>query len=269
MAKASVRGLEMYYEVHGDGPPLVMIMGLMANADWWGDSVKELARDYKVLAFDNRDAGRTTGPETSYSLKDMADDTVGLMNHVGIEKAHVLGASMGGMIAQELALAYPERVNRLVLACTTPGASLGVPAAPEVLAELVADRSTLAPEELAKRLVRVLLSPEWVEANKAVLDEHIATLLRHPISAAGYQRQLMAIMQFDAGPRLGEITAPTLVLHGTKDILVPFENGRILAERIPGARLEAFEGAAHGFTTEQPEKFVSVVREFLAEAAAA
>ncbi len=264
VAYAELRGLRIYYETAGEGPPLVMIMGLGANADWWGPAtVPALARHFRVLVFDNRDAGRTSLAAAPYSIRDMADDTVALMDHVGIGRARVVGASMGGMIAQELVLGYPERVERLVLACTTPGQSTGVPPTPEALADLMRDRSTLSLAEIVQSLIRVLFSPAWVAANADRVPEALARLGTHPITPEGYQRQLLAISQFEAGPRLGEIRCPTLVMHGTADPLVPVENGRILAERIPGARLELFEGAAHGFLSEQPEHFLNALTEFL------
>jgi len=266
MAYAEVRGLNMYYEVEGDGPPLVLIMGLSANTEWWDpEEVATFGRHFRLLMFDNRDAGRTTGPPEPrpYSIKDMADDTAALMDHVGISRAHVMGMSMGGMIAQELVLNYPDRVDRLILGCTSPGQSMGVPPGPEVMAQLLESREGMSLAEVAQRLVKVLFSPEWVADNQEQLAVALERLGSHPISQQGYQRQLMAISMFDAGPRLGEIKAPTLVLHGTKDILVPPKNGEILAERIPGARLDLFDGAAHGFKTEQPERFREAVVDFL------
>lgn len=264
MPHAKVRGLDIYYEVKGEGRPLVMIMGLGANADWWEtDTVAALARDFRLLLFDNRDAGRTSASAGPYTIKDMADDTVALMDHVGMSRAHVLGVSMGGMIAQELVLNYPRRVDRLILGCTSPGQSLGIPPGPEVMADLLTSRESLPPAEMAQRLLRILFSPEWVAANQQRLPEALMLLGAHPITQEGYLRQLMAIAGFDTGPRLGQIKAPTLVLHGTRDVLVPPENGRILNERIAGSRLELFEGAGHAFMSEQPDRFLAVVRDFL------
>ncbi len=267
MSYADIRGLQVYYETTGHGPPLVMIMGLGGNADWWGPgTVDALARRFRVLVFDNRDAGRTTGPATPYTIRDMADDTAALMDHVGFGRAHVIGASMGGMIAQELVLGYPDRVDHLALACTTPGQSLGVPPGPEAMADLLADRSKLTPAEMARSLIRILFSPAWVAANQARLSEALARLGAHQITPEGYQRQLLAIAGFDAGPRLGEISRPTLIMHGTADVLLPVENGRILSERIAGSRLELFEGCGHGFLMEQPERFLKTLTGFLLDA---
>lgn len=268
MPKVKVGELEMYYEISGreDGPALVFIMGLGGDANWWDPgSLKALGRHYRLLIFDNRDAGRTTwlSEPRNYTIRDMAEDTVALMSEVGFARAHVCGMSMGGMIAQELCLGHPGRVDRLILACTSPGSSLGIPPAPAVMSELLASREGVSLTELAQRLLRVLFTPEWVAENAHRLPLLLARVGAHPISPEGYVRQLMAISQFDAGGRLESIDRPTLVLHGDRDILLPPENGRVLAREIPGARLVIFEGCAHGFTTEQPNRFVSVVREFL------
>lgn len=250
----------MYYEVKGEGEPLVMIMGLSANVDWWDPPVvEELAKEFRLLMFDNRDAGRTTGPATPYTLRDMADDTARLMDHVSIESANIMGLSMGGMIAQEFVLAYPHRVKRLILGCTTPGSGKGIQAAPEVLQGLAAPSVEL----LVAGLPIVLFTPEWCEANPAWLKEAIARLGAHPPKLDGYQRQIMAIMGFDASSRLGDIKAPTLVLHGDRDILVPPANGHILAEDIPGAKLVVFPGCGHGFSAMMPDLFLDSVRSFL------
>jgi len=266
MPKAQIDGLETRYELKGSGPPLVMIMGLSGNLDWWGpDTIEPLSKDFTLLLFDNRDAGqtRTLGPPAQYCIRDMAEDTVGLMNHVGLDRPHILGLSMGGMVAQELVLAHPDRVDRLVLGCTTPSSSRGVAPAPEVLAEMIAPREGLTLADLADRLIKVLFTPEWVEANQSRMPELLERLSRDPIRPDAYVRQLTAISGFDALDRLAEISRPTLVVHGDRDILLPAENGRILAREIPGARLEVFEGAAHGLNVEQPERFVRLVREFL------
>lgn len=269
MARAKLGHLEMHYELSGPehAPPLVFIMGLGGDSNWWDPGlIKALGRDLRILIFDNRDAGRTTWSVEphDYTIRDMAEDTVALMDLVGIGKAHVCGMSMGGMIAQELCFNHPNRVDRLILGCTSPGTGKGVPPAPAVMAELLSSREGVSLAELAQRLLRVLFTPEWVAENAARLPLLLARVGEHPISPEGYVRQLTAIAQFAAGDRLAGIERPTLVLHGDRDILLPPENGHILAREIPGAKLVIFEGCAHGFTTEEPNRFVSVVREFLA-----
>lgn len=261
MARAKVGPLDMYYELRGQGEPLVMIMGLSATADWWDPPVvDELAKSFRLLMFDNRDAGRTTGLDCAYSIRDMADDTAGLMDHVGIKRAHVMGLSMGGMIAQEFVLSYPERVDRLILGCTTPGRR-GVQPPPEVMAGMM----TPDVDVLMAALPAVLYTPEWVEAHPVELKAAMPRLTAHPPTIEGFRRQLQAIVGFDTLDRLGAINAPTLVLHGDRDILVPPENGCTLADRIAGAGMVTFPGCAHGFNATLPDLFLATVRGFLTQ----
>jgi len=270
MVVAKIGDLDMYYELDGEGPPLVMIMGLSGDAGWWEPStVRILSRDFRVLRFDNRDAGRTTGPASSYTIKDMALDTVRLMDHLGLEKAHILGISMGGMIAQELALNYPDRVARLVLGCTTPGLRTGVAPSSEVLKIMTASQEGLPAWKVAAQLAKVTLAPGWMLTHFWRLPGLVLRTGRHPIRPDGYARQLVAIGGFEAGDRLPALKIPTLVIHGDRDVLLPPENGRILSGLIPGARLVIYEGAAHGFSTERPRLFARTVRDFLLEGAVA
>lgn len=265
MPKAKVGSLEMYYEVHGSGPALVMIMGLGANAAHWDPPVvRAFAHHFSVVLFDNRDAGRTTGPETAYTVKDMADDVVGLMDHLGLDKAHVLGISMGGMIAQEVALGHPQRVDHLILGCTTCGVVRGVAPSQEVLDVLMrpaaGGRMSLA---TAIATSRIVLAPGWLWKHFYRLPELALRVGRYPTRPEGYARQLGAIGAFDTAPRLGRIQAPTLILHGDRDVLLPPENAHILASLIPGSRLVIFPGAAHMFNTENPGLFQKTVLDFL------
>ncbi|MEW6032801.1 MAG: alpha/beta fold hydrolase [Bacillota bacterium] len=267
MPKLRVGELDMYYEFRGQGPPLVMIMGLSGHAGWWEPAiVEDLAQDFRLLLFDNRDAGRTTGPPDPgpYTIRDMAADTAGLMERLGLGRAHVLGLSMGGMVAQELALGYPDKVDRLVLGCTTPGLSRGVPPSAEVLVELTAGREGRSLADLAASLLGLLFTAEWVERNSERLPVLLGRLAEYPIRPEAYRRQLAAIASFDPGERLETITTPTLVLHGDRDILVPPENGAVLARAIPGARLVILPGCAHALGYERPDLFTGAVREFLA-----
>jgi 3-oxoadipate enol-lactonase len=264
MPRAKIGDLDLHYELCGQGPPLVMIMGLAGNADWWEPaSVRLLGRTFRVIRFDNRDAGRTTGPATGYTIRDMAADTVGLMDHLGLEKAHILGISMGGMIAQELALNYPHRVDRLVLGCTTPGMRSGVPPATEVLNLMTQSQEGQPAWKVAATLGRVTLTPGWLLSHFWKLPLLAFRVGRSPARPEEYVRQLAAIGGFEAGDRLPGLARPTLILHGDRDILLPPENGRILSRLIPGARLIIYAGASHGFTTERPTLFARTVQDFL------
>lgn len=258
--------LRVRYELRGQGHPLVMIMGLTASLDAWEPvTLRLLARRFRVLVFDNRDAGGTTfiGEPVSYSIKDMADDVARLMDHVGFDRAHVVGVSMGGMIAQELVLGHPDRVDRLVLACTVPGAQSGLLPTSEVLETMAAAPQATGRWSAALRLASVAMTPGWPLTHFWRLPAMAIRNARYAQRPEGYVRQMGAVGGFEAGERLRGIRTPTLIVHGDKDILLPPDNARRLAELIPGARLEIYRGAPHGFTTERPRQFARTVEGFL------
>jgi pimeloyl-ACP methyl ester carboxylesterase len=259
----TVCGTEVCYQVFGEGPPLVLIMGLTGSMDWWDPEFLEaLSERHRVLILDNRGAGRTAAPpETEITIEQMADDTAGLMDSVGISKADVLGVSMGGMIAQELALRHPEKVNRLVLAATFCGGRESVPASREVLARL-ADRSG-TPEEIVRRFGTLLFSEEWMSANNDYFDDFFARYIQAPCTDENAARQFMATLKFSTYDRLPQIDMTTLVTCGADDILIPAQNSRIIAQRIPGARLAEFEGAGHGFINQCRDDFLKMLEDFL------
>lgn len=265
MPKVKVNDIQIYYEVHGEGFPLTMIMGLGANMDWWDPRmIQELSKKYKLVIFDNRGAGRTDISDRRYAVKLFADDTAGLMDALGISRANVLGVSMGGMIAQELVLNCPEKVEKLVLCSTYCGGTKSVQPSQEILEMLTADRSTFSPEEIARMTIPLLFTEDFIKNNPDLVELTIQQMLRAPISNEAFTRQLNAIMQFDTYERLSQIKVPTLVLQGKRDVLVPPENGSILAEAIPSAKLVYFENSAHGLI-EEMDKVISVLLDFFAE----
>lgn len=254
--------IDMAYDILGEGPPLVMIQGLTATMDWWDpEALVALARRFKVLIFDNRGAGRTEAPPGEFSIRQFADDTAALMDALGIERAHVLGYSMGGMIAQELALRHPEKVDRLVLCATFCGGRNQVFADREVLMTL-ADRSG-TPEELVERFMGLMFSPEWISENRHLMDDFKARYLIAPTSDHNATRQFMATVKMDTYDRLCDIEAPTLVLCGSSDVLIPPENSLMIAAGIPGARLEEYEGSGHGFFWQERQRVLAELFDFL------
>jgi len=265
MPKLKVNDIQMYYEVRGEGFPLVMIMGINGNADWWDPRmVQELSKNFKVIMFDNRGAGRTDVSNKEYTIKLFADDTAGLMNALGISKAHVFGLSMGGMIAQELVLNYPEKVKKLVLCSTLCGGTKSIPASEEVFGMFIADRSGLSLEEIFRREVPLLFTEGFIQNKPEFVELFIQRVLIAPISSKSFLRRLYALTKFDTCDRLPQIRTPTLILHGKRDILVPPENGSILAEAIPNAKLVYFENSAH-VLAEEMEKVLRTLLDFLAE----
>jgi pimeloyl-ACP methyl ester carboxylesterase len=258
-----VDDIQIYFEVKGEGFPLVMITGLSGNIDWWHPRlIQELSRNFKTVMFDNRGAGRTDLSGRKCTIKSSADDTAGLMDAFGISKAHVLGVSMGGMIAQELVLNYPEKVEKLVLYSTSCGGANSIPPAQEVLGELTADIRRLSEEEVAKIIVPLCFTKDFVDNNPDFMEFMTRQILKAPISRKAFTQQLKAIMQFDTYDRLSRIKAPTLVLHGKRDILIPPENGSILAKAIPNAKLVNLEKSAH-LLAEDMGEVVHVLTEFL------
>ncbi|MEM3587136.1 MAG: alpha/beta fold hydrolase [Candidatus Jordarchaeaceae archaeon] len=265
MPRIRIGDIKMYYEIHGKGFPLVMIMGLTANKDWWPpEVVEQFSKRFKVLIFDNRGAGRTDAPKIDYTIKMFADDTIGLMDALEIEEAHILGYSMGGMIAQELAINYPDRVKKLVLCCTTPGGPHSVPTPSETVA-LMMELRNLNDEQAARRMMTLLFSKEYIQNNPAVIERSINRILIAPITEDAYMRQLKACIQFDAYDRLPKINRPTLVIAGKQDVLLPYQNDEIIANRIPRAKLILYENAGHGMITQEAEDFTKKVIEFLEE----
>jgi pimeloyl-ACP methyl ester carboxylesterase len=250
------------YDVRGGGPPLLLVQGL-AYARWgWEPVVDLLAERFTVLQFDNRGVGESDVPEGPYTVADMAADAVAVLDAEGVERAHVVGASLGGMIAQELAVSRPGRVDRLVLACTTPGGSRGFPM-PEVTVRLLTESLWMPREEALRLFVENALAPESVRTRPEIADRIVAHRLASPQSIEAWQAQAAAGATFDAASRIGGIRAPTLVLQGDEDVVVDPRNAELLAELIPDARVERFPGTGHVFFWEQPERFVRSVTEFL------
>jgi pimeloyl-ACP methyl ester carboxylesterase len=255
---ADSAGVRIAYESFGEGQALLLMQGI-GYARWsWDPIVPPLAERFRVLSFDNRGIGESDVPPPPYTSRQLAEDAVAVLDAEGIERAHVVGASLGGMAAQELAAGSPERVDRLVLACTTSGGAGAVPMPAQSVA-LMQEAAMLAPEVAMRRFVENALAPH---ADRALVEELYRRRIANPPDPVGWQGQAAAGVGFD-GSAL-EITAPTLILHGTEDAVVDPGNAALLAERIPGARVELFSGCGHLFFWEQRERFADTVAEFLA-----
>lgn len=274
MTTTRINGIDIYYEEHGpaDGEPVLLIMGFMSHAGIWFAQVEALKECYRVIALDNRGAGRSSAPEGPYSIAQMADDADALLGHLGISSAHIVGASMGGMIAQEFALRHPGRVCSLVLMCTTPGGPRSFGHA-EMIEASVAVREAESmeqlqtPERLQENLLQVF-TPEFMQGNSPQLQAAIVQGLQHLPAIAGVKAQMAAILAHDTVDRLPRIAALTLVMTGKDDTLVDARNSSLLAERIPNAELRTFDGARHGFNIECAEAVNEALLAFLAKHAA-
>jgi 3-oxoadipate enol-lactonase len=262
---ARINGIDIHYRVYGEGEPLLLIMGLGANADWWYPSFLELlAKQFQVAAFDNRGAGRTTRAQGPYSIPLMVEDTVGLMDHLGWQSAHVLGASMGGMIAQELTLEHPERVRKLILMVTNCGGQEQVLATPETLGLLSFPREGLSDEEIARAILPLLFPRKWMDENPELVEETVRINTIAPISNECFMAQLNAIITWSDHARLSGLPHPTLMITGSEDMLIPPENSKILEEAIPDSCLVEFEEGGHGLFVQFPERTAEEVLAFLA-----
>jgi pimeloyl-ACP methyl ester carboxylesterase len=249
-------GVRIAYEEAGSGPPLLLIHGLGYPRWGWEPVVEPLAKTHRVITFDNRGIGDSDAPPGPYDTATMAADAVAVLDAVGVRRAHVMGASLGGMIAQMLALDHPHRVDRLILACTTPGGAEAYPL-PEATLTLLREAAGLPADEATHRLTANAL------ASQHPLEDLLARRMARPQDPAAWQAQSAASLGHDAFGRLGGITAPTLVLHGTVDRVVDPRNAPLLAEHIPGARLQWLPDRGHLFFWEDPDGTVERVRRFL------
>lgn len=255
-------GAEIWWSDAGSGPPLLLIQGLGYPSDAWWRLVPGLSASFRVLLFDNRGVGRTGVPGEAFSIETMADDAAEVIRAAGETSAHVLGASMGGMVAQELALRHPELIRSLILGCTTPGGTDGIPS--EAAAQgFLQSRTDMTPREAAEASVPLVYADS---TPRQMIAEDIDVRMKIPTGAAGYGAQLGAVFGYrGALSRLGGLEAPTLVVHGTDDRLVPPENAKLLADAISGARLEWLDGAGHVFTTDRVEETLGLVSRFVTD----
>ncbi len=275
MSIAHVGGIELYYEEHGSGDPLLLIMGLATDSTAWLFQVPDFSRRYRTIVFDNRGVGRSAKPAGPYSIHQMADDAAGLLDALGIERAHVVGVSMGGMIAQELALRHPEKVRSLVLGCTFPEPDAEIErqrqfaiqqfgGAVSAAGETRIDVTKLDPLLFFQHLLPRIFNPAFIEKELGRIMQLFTGALQWGFSMEAILGQVDAVMGHRATDRLHQITAPTLVITGDADLLVPPANSEIIARNIPGARLVKVPGGSHGFNFETPEIFNREVLDFLA-----
>jgi pimeloyl-ACP methyl ester carboxylesterase len=264
MGSVDVNGCSIYYEIHGQGDPLVLIMGLRRNLEWWYRQIPSLSRHFQVIAFDNRGAGRSDKPVMDYSMRLFADDTAGLMDALGVSNAPILGVSMGGYIAQELALNHPAKVKSLVLGCTGCGGSRAVIMSPERLKKFTANRG-LSPEQILRKDMDIYFSDDYVLQHPEEIEEFVEISMRYYQPADAFFRQFDACQRHDTGDRLSRLAVPTLIMTGDDDPLVPPENSRILKDLIAGADLVVFPGGRHCFFIEQADQFNHQAVEFIIE----
>lgn len=261
-ARAVNGDIELAYWVRGQGVPLLMIAGLAVPGSAWGPLPLKLAKlGYMSIVVDNRDSGRSsTYKGEEYSIADMAGDMIAVLDDLGLESTNVIALSMGGFIAQELALAVPDRIRKMMLISTGPGVG-GYPPDSELLIAMF-DNDGLGPEATTRKVVEMLSGPGWAESNPRLVSLAVRKRLRDPYDEEAFGRQWIAAMGFSSIDRLEQMRVPTLLLHGEQDVLIPFKNGETLATGIPDAKLVSMEGAGHLLPMERPAETMQTIQDF-------
>jgi pimeloyl-ACP methyl ester carboxylesterase len=255
-------GARIYWDERSVGEPFLLIMGLGYPSDMWWRIRPLMDSRYRTIVLDNRGAGRSGVPPGPYPIPLMAADTLAVLDAAGVEHAHVFGISMGGMIAQELALQHPERVRSLILGCTAAGGSTAVRAEPEVT-QLLMNRGGMTPEQAATAAIPYIYDPA---TSRGRIDEDLAIRLLWLPQPEAYNAQLQGILAWESYTRLPQLKLPTLVIHGETDRLVPVGNGELIAARIPCAKLVRLPHASHIFPTDQTAACHHAIMQFLAAA---
>ncbi len=259
-------GTKIRYEIRGDGKPLALIMGFSGSGRAWTESFLELIEPrFKLLVIDNRGTGESGQPNGPWTIADMAADVIAVLDHARVDRALVFGISMGGMIAQELVLGYPGRVEGLVLGCTNCGRSHSIQAAPESIAKLVPEPG-LSQQQAALRALSVAVSKEFFGSptGAAFFMRMASEMVNSPITPMEtYAHQVYALSEFDSFERLKAINLPTLVITGDQDAIIPYKNSEVLGREIRGAKLHIVKGAGHMFVWEALSEVADTIGAFL------
>lgn len=250
MPKIAVNNLDINYILKGKGEPLLMIIGLSFSLLDWGSRLPDLlSQHYQLILFDNRDAGETSRLDRSYTIEQMAADAAGLLDALGIHKAHVFGVSMGGMIAQHFALNHADRLNKLILGCTMAGGGCS--------------QTGAIGNFFDGDLLKLLFTPDFIQHNQADLDLFLQATRPYHSTGGALMRQLSAMSSHDTCNALGKIVAPTLVITGDSDRVIPPENSTFLAQNIPNAQQKVIKDAAHAFSFSHPNSTAATIIDFL------
>ena len=266
MPRVTVNGVNMYYEVQGKGIPLVMIQGFAGPHQAWFFQAPVFKKYYKVIIFDNRGIGRTEKSSEPYTIRTMADDVIGLMDYLNVDKAHVLGLSLGGMVAQEIAISYPERVRKLVLGSTLAGSEGGSDVHPEMVKAFTASESAANIDFRSIPIAKVMYKMISLAFNRKLYRMILLPLSKRSIKSIdpeGHFKQMAAISGYNTLDRLHLIKAPTLVITGTGDRIISPSASEVLASRISNAKLVLVKGGSHAFFMEMRGRFNKEVLDFL------
>ena len=262
MEHASINQVDLAYQLRGSGDPVVMIHGAQGDQTMFNDLATKFAADYRVLTFDQRGSGLSAKPDMDYTMAMLADDTAALMDHVGFAKAHIVGVSMGGMVALEFVLRHPGKSRSVVLGCTSPGGPKAVRIGGSAFAAAYS-ATPMSAEERGRALAEAAFTKGYIASHPEIIPAMIEARRQRPIDPVALDHRLKAVLHHNVYDRLGEIKIPTLVITGRDDALVSWENSRLLADSISGAELVILEPAGHCFWLEQPQQSIEAIGAFL------
>ncbi len=258
MPKADINGINIDYKIEGSGEPLVMIMGVASTRKAWLFQTSAFKKHFQVVTFDNRGCGESDKPSEPYSIRDMADDTAGLMNHLEIDRAHVLGVSMGGMIAQELAIKYPEKINKLILGCTFAKKAEPGGISTELAKKLGYEGDYSYSDLLSLPVKDIILALAELAFNRKINRFFLLPVMKfwiNKMDISGISNQIEAIWQHDTLERLKFIKSHVLVITGSDDRVINPLSSEVIAEQIPASRLVKYAGGSHAFFVEMRKRF--------------
>jgi pimeloyl-ACP methyl ester carboxylesterase len=264
MPKINVNGVDLYYEIHGSGEPLLLLEGLGYSTWMWHRQIEYLAQHYQVIIFDNRGVGDSDKPDHPYTIEMMARDAAGLLHKLGVKKAHVLGVSMGGLIAQQLAILFPRVINKLVLCCTSHGGPNSVPMPQEIINLLNTVDESMSAERKLVLAMSPAFRPGYMEEHPEEIEEIIHWRMEKPTPRYAWLHQFMAAAAFNVEDSVGTITTPVLILSGDQDRVLPVENAYLIQKKLPHSQMKIFPGAGHMFFWERAQEFNEMVHSFLA-----
>jgi pimeloyl-ACP methyl ester carboxylesterase len=259
MTHLTVNGLELFHHRRGSGEPLLLIQGMSGTHLSWGDPFADALEGFDVVSYDHRGIGRSARIDDPFSIADLAEDAAALLDALGWQSAHVMGISMGGMVAQELALRHPERIRTLTLGCTYCGGP-GSELAPQATIERLSAGMLSGDRELAIRTGFEVNVSAAFAAQDGAYETFRAMAKALPAPVPVIMLQMQAIAAHDTSARLPTLARPTLVIHGDRDAMLPVANGRLIASLVPDARLEILEGVGHMFWWEQPQRSAELLR---------
>jgi len=269
MPKININDINIYYELHGEGKPLVCIMGQGGTVKHFKSSIlfsefrKYMFKEFKTLLYDNRGIGQTDDIDKQYSIKTLADDITRLIDRLNLGKVNLLGFSMGGMITQELMINYPEKIEKAVIGSTHCGRPKSIMPSKEIFSGPPPFQEGVIPEDRIKYQIPLVYTKDFIKNNPDIIETLIQNYISRPIPLKVYQKQINAVLRFKSYKKLPLVQIPTLILHGKDDLLVPPQNAEILFNLLPRAKLKIFENCGHAILIEQTEAVMNAILEFL------